>query len=254
MTTSGGTRTSSSAWRGTSSLRRAARRAAAQAVCAIYPPRCILCGADLDRAAIVCPACEAGLEPLDGPRCERCGDAVDDPLLDLCPACGTGVRSFDRIVSLGRYDAGWGALVRALKFDREKAVARYLGERLAAAANGCGFADDTDLVTFVPMTRADRRARGFNQSKLLAAATARRLRRPLRRTLRKVRRTPPQGILGAAARRGNLRGAYRSVRYGNGRVLLVDDTCTTASTADACAEALRGAGYASVRVLTVARA
>jgi len=190
---------------------------------------------------------------MDGPRCDQCGDVLGDPLVDLCLACGTNIRAFDRIVSLGPYDVGWGALVRALKFDGEKAVARYLGRRLAAAARDNGLVEAVDLVTFVPMTRADRRARGFNQSRLLARTTAHRIGRPVRRSLRKVRRTPPQGVLGAAARRENLRDAYRAVRSGGERVLLVDDICTTASTADACAAALRRAGHPYVAVLTVAR-
>jgi ComF family protein len=141
-----------------------------------------------------------------------------------------------------------------LKFEREVAVARYLGHQMADALRAEDLADGFDLVTFVPMSRRDRRERGFNQAELLARAVARCIGCPVRRVLAKTVRTPPQGRLSAAARKRNLRGAFRPLRCEQGRVLLVDDICTTGSTVEECAQALRRGGSQSVTVLAVARA
>jgi predicted amidophosphoribosyltransferase len=69
--------------------------------------------------------------------------------------------------------------------------------------------------------------------------------------------TPPQTGLSAAARRRNVRDAFavrRRAQVAGRVVVLVDDVLTTGATASACARALRDAGAAEVRVLTVARA
>jgi len=111
-----------------------------------------------------------------------------------------------------------------------------------------------DVVTYVPMSRSDRRKRGFNQAHLLAQGIGRRIGIPARRLLLKVRKTPPQAALPASERRENLRDAFRLIRSGKGRVLLVDDIYTTGSTVEECAHTLKSGGYEAVFVLTVARA
>jgi ComF family protein len=203
---------------------------------------------------VLCPACAADLPELPGSRCVRCGEAVPDSSIDLCLRCGTSERAVDRFHALGPYDGVWGELVRALKFDKERAIGRLLARRMALWLCMHGVEDAFDLITFVPMSSSDRRLRGFNQARLLAHGIGRRLRRPVARTLVKARRTPPQGRLTAAERRTNLRDAFRPVRYGGESVLLVDDIGTTGSTVEECARALKRAGYRSVVVLTVARA
>jgi ComF family protein len=252
MTTSGGTRTSSSDWSWRSSLGRVAGRLMGGLGALCFPPECVVCGAQLREPGLVCERCGEAFAPLEGDRCILCGAPVEGPSLDLCTACGTRERGFDRVLALGPYEGGWGALVRALKFDRERLVARWLSKRLAEHARREGIR--ADVVTFVPMTADERRGRGFNQSRVLARGVAARLGVPMRRTLRKTRRTASQAGLSARSRRENLRGAFSALPSRGGRVLLVDDICTTGSTAEACARALRRAGVHSVDVLVVARA
>jgi len=254
MTTNGGTRTSFCGSRSFSSLVGAGRRGLEAVVAVFFPPACALCGRPLASLGVICPTCEADLPQLRGPRCRRCGERLSDPSLDVCLRCGTTVRAVDRFEALGPYNGTWGELVRLLKFEKEPAVGRFLAARMAAHLMASSIAGSFDLITFIPMSPADQRARGFNQAELLARGIGRRLRRPVHRTLKKVRRTPPQSRLAARERRANLQGAFRLVRYGAERVLLIDDIGTTGSTAEECARALKQGGYASVVVLTVARA
>ncbi len=254
MTTNGDTPTSWCGSRCFSSLVGPARHLLEGLIGLFYPPHCVLCDARLDSLGILCPECKAGLPELSGPRCVRCGEELSDPSLDLCLRCGTRERAVDRFGSLGPYDGPWGGLARRLKFDKEIAVGRFLASRMADWIRGQGIGDAFDLITFVPMSPRDRRERGFNQAELLARGVARRLRRPVCKTLEKIRVTPPQGRLTARQRRTNLRDAFGLLRYGGERVLLVDDIGTTGSTAEECAQVLKRGGYPSVVVLTVARA
>jgi competence protein ComFC len=201
---------------------------------------------------VLCRVCAGALPQVDGPRCALCGDPLASGDLDLCLRCGTRVRSFDRALSLGPYDEGWRDVLLAFKFRHEKAVGRWLARELVRRCREEG--TRVDCVTHVPMTRAEERARGFNPSRFLARATARRLGVRECRLLTKVRATPPQRTLSAVARETNLSDAFRAVRSGTGAVLLIDDLLTTGATADECARTLKGAGFTQVIVLTVARA
>ena len=92
---------------------------------------------------------------------------------------------------------------------------------------------------------------------LLARGLARRRGLPLApRLLERTRATSEHAALGAAARRANVRGAFRvqpGCTLAHETVVLIDDVFTTGATASACAEALRAAGARTVHVYTVGR-
>jgi len=254
MTTNGDTRTNCSGLPKGSNLKRQLQRTAEAVTAALYPPRCILCGASTPSLDPLCSPCRERLPALAGPRCQRCGKQIADAGLDLCITCGTQRRLVDQYISLGPYDGPWGTLLRTLKFEREPAIARFLGKMAAAQVAQHDCASSIDHVTYVPMHRRARRLRGFNQAQILAGAIGRALDLPVVRVLRKIRATQPQARLSAGERRANLKGAFRALRCEGEHVLLVDDICTTGSTLEACAQALKQEGTRCVTAVTVARA
>ncbi len=147
-------------------------------------------------------------------------------------------------------------MIQLLKYRGFRPLAKPLGEHLLKAA---GKLDERafDLILPVPLHRNRRRARGFNQSALLAAWLAKHWRVSLAsETCVRVRDTPPQTGLRAAERRKNVAGAFdvpQAERVRSRRVLLVDDVLTTGATVNACAKALLDAGARSVSAVTLAR-
>jgi ComF family protein len=137
-----------------------------------------------------------------------------------------------------------------MKYEGCRSLADGLSARMRVAAGD--LLDRADLVVPVPLHHIRQRSRGFNQ----AADLARRLDRPFRAALTRVRATPSQTDLPAARRHANVRDAFALRRGCDVRglhVVVVDDVSTTGATLEACARVLMDAGTARVSALTAAR-
>jgi len=225
----------------------------------LLPRACPPCGCSLPAgsASPLCATCRAAIIRPAAIGCARCDGAVAQRGA-TCAACCAHAQAFATARALGPYVARapgnvLARTVQHLKYRGERALAAPLADLLAAHYP---FAGDVVVVP-VPLHLSRLRARGYNQALLLARGLARRRRLLLApRLLERTRATAEHAALGAAARRANVRGAFR-VRSGHTVereiVVLVDDVFTTGATANACAEALRDAGALAVHVYTVGR-
>lgn len=112
-----------------------------------------------------------------------------------------------------------------------------------------------ELIVPVPMHWTRRMIRGTSAADGLARGLARALHLPVRPAIVRARATRMQNELEPAARRANVRDAFRATAAVAGRrVLVVDDVTTTGGTLSACRQALVAAGAAAVYAAAVARA
>jgi ComF family protein len=240
--------------------------------CALFPAPCRLCGESLLRISLVpvCDSCWKQLPEQSETLCDICGEALGvqdfgtgDTL--LCRMCRASAPPFDRAVAHGLYQDKLRTLLHLLKYDGMEPVAARLGRLLARQVMTMENMPQKLLVVPVPLFKAKRRQRGFNQAEVLARATVKALRwerpdwglRVAAGVLERRRATESQAGLTPHQRRANLRGAFfvsAPEKVKGADVLLIDDIYTTGATARACAQALRKAGAASVHVATVARA
>jgi ComF family protein len=149
--------------------------------------------------------------------------------------------------------------VKLLKFSGKVRITRALGALMREFA--CEEMDSRayDYIVPVPLHRVRERARGFNQSGLLAQEVACFFSNAaVDESLRRIRPTRVQSkAKSEAERRRNVRGAFAVVggqRLRGGRVLLVDDVVTTGETISECAKELRKAGACFVDVFATALA
>ena len=205
-----------------------------------------------------------------GPVCLRCGSALASRSTSAgavqCRECRMAPPPFIRAASYGIYQGRMREAIHALKYDRLHGVSNGLGRMLAEAiAQLAGEAPEEMLVVPVPLHASKYAQRGFNQSRSLARAALRILRKShpawrltlASRTLLRQRATESQAGLTPRQRRINVRGAFAvsdPARVTAQHVLIVDDILTTGATARAAARALVEAGAASVWVATLARA
>lgn len=151
---------------------------------------------------------------------------------------GPPIEGLDRLVARWPHRNRAAELVRVLKYDLSTAMITPLATELAAIT------PPADLVTWVPCTPSRRLARGFDPAELLARALARRLGLRTRRCLKRLDDDPQTG----RDRPGRLEGPRlrpSGQRLG-GRVLVIDDVCTTGSTLRTAAATLRSAGADAV--------
>lgn len=213
----------------------------------LYPRVCGMCGASAEEG--LCGACAARVAWAGEEACAKCGAVRDG---SFCPSCAGREFRFQRAVALGPYDGALREMVLAVKFRGEFTLVRPLARRLADRVRASGL--PVDCVSYVPMSRwkilSERR---HNAAEVMAEALASELELPLRRSLRKIRRTRPQTELRAEERLANPAGAYRAKGVEDRAVLLVDDVLTTGATASACADALYAARARGVNVAVLAR-
>lgn len=172
----------------------------------------------------------------------------------LCPVCArrlasapsTRVRGVGQVPALFAYEGAGATVVQALKFRDGRRLVTPLADALADQVVPV----DDLTCTWLPTTRRRRRARGFDQSELLARAVARRLGVPVSRTLR---RAPGASQTGRTRAERDQNVTFRVVCPIDRPLLVIDDVCTTGATIRAANAALRGAGGRDLQFLTVAR-
>ncbi|HET7831896.1 MAG TPA: ComF family protein [Gallionella sp.] len=211
---------------------------------------CVLCGA-MSHSGLWCGDCDRALPYHNAPHCPTC--ALPTPAGEVCGHCLSHPPRFTRTIAVFSYSFPLDKLIQAMKYGEQLALAHAFAAKLAKRAGE----HETlpDLVIPMPLHPAKLRARGFNQSLLLAAKAAHKLNlRLLPHACRRVRDTPPQSTLAWKERRKNVRNAFRcDVDLTGKRVVLVDDVLTSGSSLNALAEAVHQRGAREIWTWVAAR-
>ncbi len=191
--------------------------------------------------------------------CAKCGKTVgigeyrDSD--QCCPACRHQRLLWDEFVRLGAYQGELRNWIHELKFERQEAMGRMLGNMLGEQVSTRPWAGDLDVVIPMPMTYRRRLRRGIDHSAVIARAISKTIEIPWAQALRRQVR-PPQRAVSASKRQANVRGSFVPTRFLNisgASVLLVDDIATThSSLIEACRVLTKKSGAFAVRVAVLA--
>lgn len=231
----------------------------------VFPPSCPLCQADVDHSGDpsvsprLCGKCLSDIAKPRGNRCLRCGLPVGPYVRsdEGCPKCRSHKFRFQQVIRFGLYDdALRQACIRA-KATTQFPLAASLANLLWLSEQSDLQAANVDLIAPVPCHWTRRVMRPHHAAETISRVLAKRLRKPLHRSLlRKKRLTTDQSELPAAQRRLNLKDAFAVPWHSNSltgkTVLLVDDILTTGTTANECTRTLLNAGAKQVIVAVIA--
>lgn len=212
------------------------------------PERCVFCGKVLLPEQVMCPTCRRFLSVVRPPTCLFCGQRKID-----CH-CQKRRRHFDAQVAPFYHEGPARSGVLRLKQWNDAQAVAYFTQQMAAVVYREYDVEDFDGIVFVPMTKRELFARGYNQGEVLAKALGKRLGLPVFDVLKKVYETLPQKELTSIQRSGNVFGVFDVTEPSvEGKTfLLVDDVMTTGSTADECAKMLKIYGAGRVMCVTLA--
>ena len=177
----------------------------------------------------------AGCNELGPILCRRCRFALASAATQVTP---------DGVLAALPFDGVARQVLHGLKYRNRRGVARELARLMVRRLR----VESVDVVTWAPTSGPRARARGYDQSELLARAVARELGVPCRRLLYRTHGEQQTGHTRAERLHGV---SFRSRPIGRAsmhlrRVLLIDDVVTTGATLSAARAALEKAGVGAV--------
>jgi competence protein ComFC len=219
----------------------------------LYSEKCSLCGDYLtpDRKwpYPLCALCGNTLPVRQGPFCSVCSTELVSEK-DTCLRCRVREYSFESNQSLFLYGDDIKELLKQFKSKNTKSLsvffARLMGPIIQKSYTGF-------TIVPVPFRSSRKRQRGWDQIEEICKQLKRIYDQKSRRMLKR-KNTSAQKTLSLAGRMANLEGniSVYTQKLIPPKVLLIDDVFTTGATANACAAALKNAGVAEVRMLSIA--
>ena len=219
-----------------------------------YPHRCFICDKAVPYPDTVCETCAPKIiryPQIRGAVCDVCGLPLKQ--------CGCRPnRLYEKAVFPLFYEGEARHSVHRLKFRGRLDKAKPFAAAMKTALEERDVLEQTDLLTFIPMTRQKQRSRGYNQAEQLCRALQEQTGLPMLPLLYKYADNGTQHDLpGALYRTGNILGVYepdpRYVSEIEGkRILLVDDVLTSGATLNEAAKTLLIFGAQTVNTVTCA--
>lgn len=210
---------------------------------------CLLCGASGESE--LCDPCQKQLPRMASNHCPVCSLPAELP--HICGICLTNPPAYTRILAAFHYAFPVDALIHALKYRSNFAVASMLANLLIERI---GILDPPDFIIPMPLHAVRLRERGFNQAVEIGRHIAKKYQlKLLLDSCMRVRNTPFQTGLPWQERSKNVRNAFACDMDLSGKhVVILDDVMTSGATINELAKVLRQQGAETIDGWVVARA
>ena len=201
----------------------------------IFPDVCEACGNILYKnESVICTKCLYDL-----PRTDYCYDDKN-PIIQLF----VGRLHLKRATALFSFHKGskFRKLLHSLKYNSKPEIGILLGKELGNEMLKSNNFNDIDIIVPVPLHQKRQKARGYNQSEMIAVGISEIMKIPVSidNLMRNVE-TTTQTKMKQDERWQNVSGKFivkNLQEFENKHILLIDDVLTTGSTIEACGEVL----------------
>jgi len=222
-----------------------------------FPSHCLNCEKIISRDALFCEVCWHKLQFITEPKCQICSYPFEIEISfasPICSKCLAKKPSFDRTVTIFRFNEILSKAIGDLKYRDQTFLAQKLARILAPKIKS--EIDNCDVLCVVPLHLKKLRRRKFNQAALIAKKIS--TKKFIPDLLWRLVDTVPQVMLKKKQRETNLKKVflvnkkYRDFLRGK-KVVLLDDVMTTGATLESCAKALKKCGAKEVVVVVIAK-
>jgi len=225
----------------------------------IFPSHCVSCAKIVSKKSLFCEICWPKLQFINEPKCAICGYPFEFQGLSLlCAKCLTKKPSFDKAISIFRYNHVLRSVIGNLKYRDQTFLAQKFAPLLLEKIKDQ--IPNSPIIIAVPLHKKRLQKRKFNQAILLAKNLQKLAPQLifLPDFLIRTKHTKPQTALKKKERENNLKNVFAlnekyldKVRGQN--FLLIDDVTTTGATLENCARVLKKHGAKKITALTIAK-
>ncbi|MCI6278098.1 MAG: ComF family protein [Clostridium sp.] len=159
------------------------------------------------------------------------------------------------IYSGAYYSAAIKNMILAFKYKDNFQCGEFLGQLMIKCMERFNL-DEVDMITYVPMTKENKKKRGFNQSEFLSSILGEKFDLEIDELLEKKKGHQKQKTLSVDERWENAKNGYNFIEgkdVKDKNIILVDDVLTTGATVFYCSRELMKNGARKVWVLTAAK-
>ena len=219
----------------------------------IFPSRCAGCSELTGKGPALCEKCARSLQTYDSLFCGVCMARLPEGKKICHPDS-----PFILGAAINYHSGAAGALIRELKFKRNKKIAKFLADLLASYLKKLPLTLSSYEILAMPLSSARQRERGFNQAGLIAEELSPLVSVPiLPGGLTRIKHSTPQSkIRGRKERLQNVSGAFsaKPELVAGKNIILLDDVITSGATMFEAARALKSAGVRKIIGLAAAKA
>ncbi len=199
-----------------------------------------------------CPFCK-GIISADEVVCQNCEKKINRKSIKSTLTTRTG-RTFECVAPFAYVEPIRGA-IHDYKFNGAKNFAVPFGKYVADVLAESVDIAKVDLITSVPLHKARKRERGFNQAEIFAKEVSRLTGVRYAETLKKVKRNKTQHELSQQERIENVKDVYAitdSAAVNGKTIVICDDILTTGNTMAECTDVILKSGAKTVIGATIA--